>query len=106
MKKTKFKVEPLSWGNHSEGIMRMIGNHNGGNALLTLEDIKGYVNSMKARYPNITEGKGAVITDPENEKRILISDDNGATVYLAITEIELHELTETEIDLQLQNHLS
>lgn len=91
MIKTKFKVEIYANGNHSIDLLRMIGNHNAGEATLTIRDIEGFVAAVKAKGSYTFDRKGAAITASDNPNKLLISDDNGETFYLAIeVEIEVN----------------
>lgn len=88
--KTKFKVEIKANGNHSTALLTMIGNHNEGLANIDIEVIKGYLLAKKAQYPSLSDGK-IFFVPASTEKSIAISDNEGETFYLIITEVNANE---------------
>ncbi len=88
--KTKLKIDLLAFGNHTEAIVRMVCNHNAGIANVDFDIISGYVLAKKAHWPQIIDGKVALKLEYPN---LSISDDEGETFYLVITECEMEELT-------------
>lgn len=95
MKKTKFKVDILKMGNESEQVLRMIANHNAGTTKIDLDAICGYLKARAAMYPTIPHTTFTIPVDDLNT--INLSDDDGESVYLSITECTFEELVMDEI---------
>lgn len=95
MLKTKFKVEINGRGNHSEFLLKVIGNHNSGQSFIDLDIMAGYMLAKKAEYPTLVDGRVAIKNDGDT---IHVSDDNGETYYLSITECTYEILEVAEQD--------
>ena len=102
--KTKFKVEINAHGNHSDALLKMIGNHNEGLVSIDIDVIKGYLLAKKAQYPSLTDGK-VFFVPASTEKSIAISDNEGETFYITITEVNAN-INELEPDYQTLNRQS
>jgi len=82
--KTKFKVDINAHGNHSDALLKMIGNHNEGLVSIDLDVIQGYLLAKKAQYPTLIDGR---VVFTLNGNSLSISDDEGKTFYITITEV-------------------
>lgn len=93
---TKFKLIVKGKGYALNEIVSMVANHNSDKANINLEDIAGYIKSMKALYPTLFT---ACLVKPDlNEPNtIQISDDDGKTFYLTIQECIYEELIESPV---------
>ena len=96
--KTKFKVDLQKKGCHTDFLTSVICNHNEGVANISLDIIIGYMLAKKAQFPSLSDGRLSIETDTMKDKTIHISDDNGETFYITITECEMEELRE-EVEL-------
>lgn len=96
--KTKFKVELHKQGCHTDFLIGIICNHNQGISNIDLDVITGYMMARKAQYPSGDYGKLSLKTEGDNNQTIHISDDDGESYYLSITECEMEELRE-EVEL-------
>jgi len=98
MKKTKFNVTVHKNGNHSERLLKIIGNHNEGKKVVTLSDIIGYANCCAALYPENADGRQIITW--EGKETLHLSENGNTNPYLTITECTYEELANvTEDDL-------
>jgi hypothetical protein len=94
MLKTKFTVQINAVGEFIDNLTRMIGNHNAGLVTIDLEVIKGFVKARQAEWPTIS--KSLIKQDDNDPSTIHISQDNGETYYLSITECTYEALEENK----------
>ena len=95
--KTKFKLEINGKGENLTPICEVIANHNDGTSNIDLDGICGYLMFQKARFPNLLKHL-KINTEGDNNQTIHISENDGESYYLSITECEMEELRE-EIEL-------
>ena len=95
--KTKFKIEINGKGENLISICEVIANHNDGTSNIDLDSICGYLMFQKARFPYSLKNL-EIKTEGDNGQTIHISEDNGESYYLSITECEMEELRE-EVEL-------
>ena len=89
--KTQFKVNILSNGSHLTDIVTMVANHNGNVSKIDMDIICGYLMARKTLYPTL-HNKTSIVTDLQDANTIHLSDDNGQSFYMSITECEIEEL--------------
>lgn len=95
--KTKFKLEINGKGENLTQICEAIANHNDGTSNIDLDSICGCLMFQKARFPE-TYKRLKILSEGDNNQTIHISDDDGESYYLSITECEMEELRE-EVEL-------
>ena len=86
---TKFKVIVNSVGNHSDSLLKIIGNHNAGIATVNLEDLAGYVKSRVCEYPTLFAD---VVKPDADENALHICKNKDEQPYLTIQECIYEEL--------------
>ena len=91
---TKFKIDIHATGYHLAELVTMIANHNSKRSRIDLDVIQGYLLGEKARMPDNTPGKIELKSEGENNQTLHVSDNNGESFYLTITECEMYELEE------------
>jgi len=92
---TKFKVDIHANGYHLDNLVKMIANHNAGISKIDIDVISGYLLAEKAQKPDTTPGKIFLKTEGANRQTLHVSQDEGRTCYISITECEMHELEDT-----------
>lgn len=95
--KTEFNVHIYKHGTNNDAFLTMIGNHNDGKCNISLNDFIGYIHCRVAMYPAIDSGKFKYGLDDEN-KILDITEDGGKTWTLQISEVEIHQLQEDNIN--------
>ena len=92
---TEFKVEVSKSGQHFDSIIKMISTHNdpSNKVKIDMDVINGYLLAHRAMYPPLNTGL-FIKSEGENNQILHVSDDNGKTFYLTITEREMYELGE------------
>jgi hypothetical protein len=91
---TKFKVKLNGHGNHSDALLKIIGNHNAGLAKVNLEDLAGYVKSRVCEYPTLFSD---VVSPDVDEHTLNISSKEGELPYLTIQECIYEGLIENPV---------
>lgn len=86
--KTKFRVELTKFGTHTDAMVKMICNHNSGDARIDLSVLEGYIKARAAQYPTLFDGKNTTKVTDNNALHISEND----VCYMSIYEIEVHEL--------------
>jgi len=94
---TKFKIEINGNGSELNSLVQMCANHNEGTAKITIDILEGYLQAQLALLP-LTR-KGMVVKHENNApETIHVSDNNGKTFYLTITECTYEELKTEEVN--------
>ena len=91
---TKFKVQLNGHGNHSDSLLKIIGNHNAGLAKVNLEDLAGYVKSRVCEYPTLFQD---AVSPDADEHTLNISSKEGELPYLTIQECIYEELIDNPV---------
>ncbi len=98
MLKTKFRVQLHKNGNHSQNLLKIVGNHNAGKKAVTLLDIIGFINCYAALYPDVIDGRQLVTWEGENT--LHLSENSEPDAYLTISEYEVVEMQQEKEELQ------
>ena len=85
--KTKFRAEMHAFKCHTEFMIKVICNHNAGEAEIDLGILQGYVKAKAAQYPTLNDGRNEAIRI-DNILHIL----EDGICYMSIIENKLHEL--------------
>lgn len=96
MQKTKFKIAINNNGTHSDTLMVIIGNSNGGQNPVNLNDIMGYIRCRNAQYPSLVN----TLSWDEKSDSISLFDKGETEPYIIITECTYDELGEVGVPAQ------
>lgn len=87
--KLKLKVDILGNGRMLKTLIDFVANHNSGKVPIDLNVIESYLEAEMKRFPRSNNGTAI---KKGNEGELLISDNNGETHYLVISEVFLYPL--------------
>lgn len=93
--RTKISIEIHKAGSENDVLTRMVATVNEGRAQISMGEIAAYLNVRNAIYPTIHK----FASMPEDGS-LLISEDGGKTYTITLTWKEVHELSDTEKEIQ------
>ncbi len=89
----KYRIDLHKTGRLNSIIAAMIANHNNGKVSFNLIDVVGLLNSLKSAYPEKNSGYAHQWnTQSPSGTQLILSEDNGETFTMTITQVEVHEL--------------
>jgi hypothetical protein len=92
----KYRLDIYKPGLHNDYLYRMVTNHNAGRISFNLIDVVGFVNAFRALNPErFAQSIHTWVPGKESGTSLLISDDNGETFTICLTQVEISELQET-----------